>query len=360
MLFSNQQISLGLDISDRSIKAVQLKRNIKGKLELQALSQLDLPPTIFEEGEIKDSDGLTQFIIKLITKPQIGSFNTSYVTACLPETKTFIKVIDIPPMPEKEIHNAVKWEAEHHIPIPIEDTYWDWQKIDTPAKNNARLPVLLAVVPKNIVDTYTAAINNAKLTPLALEVEAVPIARSLLPYSNSNPKNTATMIIDMGATRTSLIVVDLNSIQFTVSLPISGRRVTETIARSLKLSEEQAEKAKIICGLDPKKSHGAIGEILHQTIDDLINRIRESIIFYREHFPEGNKIGEILLCGGGSNFKLIDKHLSSSLELPVKKGDPWLNLKPSPPPLKNNELISYTTALGLALRTSLNSSDYSL
>src|SRR3989339_377794 len=358
MLFKPQQASIGLDISDRSIKATQLRRNLRGKLELQALSAIELPPTVFNDGEIKESAALTNALTELLTKPQYGSFNTSYVPPFLPKTKTFIKMIDIPPMPENEIGKAIKWEAEHHIPIPIDDTYWDWQKINSNKKINTRLPVLLAVVPKNIVDTYTKAIIDAKLIPLALEVEAVPITRSLLTCSNGEKKDSATMIIDIGATRTSLIVVDLNSIQFTVSLPISGRGVTETIASSLKLTEDQAEKAKIICGLDPKKCHGAMAEILHQMMDDLVNRIRESIVFYREHFPQGNKIEEIILCGGGSNFKLIDKHLNAKLELPVRRGNPWLNLEPSPCPLKPGELITHTTAIGLALRASLNSEDY--
>ncbi|MDP3986329.1 MAG: type IV pilus assembly protein PilM [Candidatus Veblenbacteria bacterium] len=358
MLFQPQQTSIGLDISDRSLKAVQFKRNLKGGLSPQAFSECELPAGIFDDGELKQPELLARALGELLGNPKFGTFNTTYVTASLPETKTFIKMIDIPPMPTEEIKQAVKWEAEHHIPIPIEDTYWDWQQIGTPAAN-ARLPVLLAVVPKNIVDSYTQAITQAKLVPLALEVEAVPIARSLLPLTTTEPKGTAsTMIIDVGATRTSLMVIDLGTIQFTVSLPISGRRITETIASALKLTETQAEKAKLICGLDPKKCHGAMGEILHQTMDELVNRIRESIVFYREHFPQGNQIGNIVLCGGGANFKLIDKYLGDKLQLPVERGNPWQHLEPTPVPLKPNELISYTTAIGLALRAALDGSAY--
>jgi len=358
MIFKEHQNSIGLDISDRSIKAAQLKRNLKGKLEIQALAKCEIPATVFDDGELQQPKALTQAIEQLLTSPEFGSFNTTYVTACLPETKTFIKMIDIPPMPENEINQAVKWEAEHHIPIPIDDTYWDWQKIGDNKDANARQPVLLAVVPKIIVDSYTQAITAAKLIPLALEVEAIPITRSLLPPTADDPKAPAKMIIDIGATHTSLIVVDLGTIQFTVSLPISGRRVTETVANSLKLSEAQAEKAKIICGLDPKRCHGAMAEILRQMMNNLVNRIQEAALFYSEHFPQGNKIGEIILCGGGSNFKQIDKYLSGKLKLPVHKGNPTVNLSVNQSKLKVDNLISYTTALGLALRSALTSDSY--
>ncbi len=351
MFFEPQRSSLGLDLSDRSLKAVQLRRTLAGQLTLAGLAAIEVPAGVFEEGELKDPTWLASLISELLTHPQLGAFSASYVVACLPETKTFIKMIDIPPMPAEETSQAIRWEAEHHIPIPIEDTYWDWQKIGEPAGPNGRWPVLLGVVPKGIVDSYTQALVLAKLVPVALEIEAVAITRALLPLGQAaDPSDTATVIIDLGASRTSLIVVDHKVIQFTVSLPVSGRGITESIATNLKLTESQAEQAKILCGLDPKKCKGIIGEILGTVIDELLSRIREAIVFYREHFPGSHEVDRIMLCGGGSNFKLIDQHLERSLKLSVHRGNPWCNLEPSSAPLKPGELIGYTTAIGLALR----------
>jgi type IV pilus assembly protein PilM len=348
MFLQPHQEHLGLDISDRSIKAVQFKPTLAGKLELVGLASADLAAGVIIDGEIKQVEPLVRAITEMMIKPNFGKFNTSYVVASLPEGKTFIKVIDIPPMSTDEIPQAVKWEAEHHIPIPIDETYWDWQQVGHQASNNARLPILLGVVPRAIVDSYNTALSQARLVPIAMEIEAVPIARSLLP-AEPNP-DEAVMIIDIGATQTSLVVVDHGTIQFTVSLPISGRKITETIATTLNLNESQAEKAKIVCGLDPKKCHDAMGQILYKVMDELVRRIGEAVIFYREHFPTGHQLNQVILCGGGANFKFIDQHLADKLHLKVSRGNPWRNLEPSPTPLKPSELIGYTTAIGLALR----------
>lgn len=91
-------------------------------------------------------------------------------------------------------------------------------------------------------------------------------------------------------------------------------------------------------------------QILHQVMDDLMQRIREAITFYREHFPANRPIKDILLCGGGANFKYIDQYLSDKLKLTVKRASPWRNAEPMSCPLKPNELISFATAVGLALR----------
>ncbi len=349
MLFQPRQDYLGLDISDLSLRAVQYRRTLTGKLALSGMNEVNVPAGVFNDGEIKDTGAFVLLLKQLLAKPLVGRFTTSYTVACLPETKTFIKVIDIPPMPTPEIPQAIKWEAEHHIPIPIDETYWDWQLVAKPTKPNARLPILLGVAPKAIVDSYDAALRQAGLVPVAMEIEAVAITRSLLPMVPTD-SSTATMVIDLGATRTSLIVFDSLTIQFTVSLPISGRKVTEQIASTLNISPEQAEQAKIVCGLDPKKCHGAMQEILHGTMDALVRSIGEATVFYREHFPLGHEVGEVLLCGGGSNFKYIDEYMGERLKLPVRRGNAWRNLEPTPTPLKPTELLPYATAIGLALR----------
>ncbi len=348
MLFEPRWEYLGLDISDRSLKAVQLRRTFRGHLALKGLAHIDLPAGVITDGDIANAAQFDDYLRRLLTHPQVGTFTTTYTVASLPETKTFIKLIDIPPMAPEEIGEAVRWEAEHHIPIPIEETYWDWQRVGAPT-GNARLPILLGVAPKTIVDSYTAALTAAGLFPTALEIEAVAISRSLLPLAEVKSP-TATIIIDIGATRTGLILLDQGTIQFTVSLPLSGRKITETIAQSLSLSEGEAEKAKILCGLDPKKCHGSMATILHQVMDELLARIRDAMSFYQEHFPHSHTVGQVQLCGGGANFRAIDNYLAGELKLKIVRGNPWQNLEPARAPLKPSELLSFTTAIGLALR----------
>ncbi len=348
MFFQPQTVHIGLDIGDRSLKAIQLKKTLSGHLEISAVSSIGVAEGVFDEGNIKEPAKLTEALKQLFAKPSYGKFVTNNVVACLPETKTFIMMIDIPPMSEVERPQAIKWEAEHHIPVPIDDTYWDWQAMPS-ANNNAHIPILLGVAPKDISHSYTDVLADAKLTPLALEIEAVAIIRSLISNElNNSPQ--ATMVIDIGGTRTSLMVFDKGSIQFSVSLPISGRRITQTVAKTLNISEAEAEKAKKICGFDKDKCDGAIVSILQPIVDELITRVRESQIFYRDHFPNGSKIGQVILCGGGANFKKINDIFAAALQLPISLGNPTVNLDKTALHIPPEEIVGYTTAIGLALR----------
>ena len=348
MLFEPKQNHFGLDISDRSLKAVEVKRSLRGKPILAALSTVAVPEGVFDDGALKNPSELSACIARLLGKPMFGKFSTGYTVACLPETKTFIKLIDIPPMPPEERAQGVRWEAEHHIPVPIDETYWDWQLVNKETPPNARLPILLGVVPKDIVDTYTGGLATSHLTPLALEIEAVAITRTLFP-NQTGTNDPCTIVIDLGATRTSLIVVDNGVIQFTASLPLSGKQITNTIATEMKFTLEQAEEAKCLYGLDPAQHHGALAQVLQTAMDELVSRLTEAIVFYREHFPDGHNIEQVLLCGGGAYLKNLDQYLANALSLSVTLGNPQTNLEVTDK-VQQAQLLSYTTAIGLALR----------
>ncbi|MBU1038657.1 type IV pilus assembly protein PilM [Patescibacteria group bacterium] len=346
-LFQPQVQHLGLDISDRSLKLVQFKKNLKGFLRLRAYADSSVPAGVFFEGELKQPEIFQKILQQMLSQPKVGKFTSNNVVACLPETKTFIMTINLPPMPLSEMPLAVKWEAEHHIPIAIEETYWDWQAVGSIDTKTNKQTLLLGVIPKNIVDSYSVALKEVGLIPLAMEIEALAIARSVIAEQDLTLKQSA-LIIDFGATRTSLIVLDQQAIQFTVSLPISGLNITATLAKQLKMTEVEAEKAKIICGLDPKRCQGAIYAIMESAINELIKKIKESINYQIDHFPE-QPVGQIILCGGGANFGKLDALLSKGLKLPVRKSNAWQYLSDDSP-FNKEQLNSFATAIGLALR----------
>ena len=377
MLFSRSSTyPIGLDISDLSLKFVQLNK-IRNKIKIQAMGKASLPAGLIEGGEIKDKEEVIKQIKKLIANPQFGKVSSGEIISCLPETKTFIKLIEVErtPNPMREI---ISNEIEKHIPIPINEMYYDWQIIKT--LDDKQL-VLIGAAPQDIVSQYANLLKEAKYSIVALEIEPISICRSLLTeeaagIGGQSEKNYG--IIDIGAKRTSMIIYSKNTILFTASMPISGEEVTNRIAKTLKIKVSQAEKAKIICGFDEKKAEGIIKNILSDTTHELIKKIHEAIEFYDFQFSARGPINEILLCGGGANIKNLNEIISKEFSIPVKHGDALVNLSESSKKFSNilkekhsleidlnkknnkkqNKILSITqdasitfaTAIGLALR----------
>jgi len=349
MIFRNTKLPYwALDISDLSLKMVGLAK--KGSFyTITNYSNAKIPPGNLNNGKIIKEDAVVKIIQEFILAAKGTKIKSKFVKACLPEKHTFVKLISIPKMTKAEIPAAVEWAAEHHLPFSLDEIYLDWQIVDhQPNKKN--IHIIIGAAPKEIVDSYTSLMKKTGLTPLSLEIEAIAIARTLINNKLSPTHQEAIGIIDIGASRSSFIIYAHDSIQSTFSLPLSGQNITQTIADKLSLTLKQAENAKIICGVDPKKCKGGISIILNKELASFTNKIISSIKYYQKNFDNVLPFKEIILCGGGANMKQLATYLTANLKIKTSKGDPrqYLTRKQSLN-IPDDEILSYTTALGLAL-----------
>ncbi len=338
----------GLDIGDRSLKLVGITGGKSSSYNIVNANSIEVPSGFFDNGKIINQDGITDLINKLINTASGPKLRSPFVHCSLPETQTYIKLITIPDMTDKEIPEAVQWASEHHLPIAPEDIYLDWQIVERTPKE---IHVLIGAAPIEISSTYTELLKAAGLTPLSLEIEATPIMRAVIDEKQIKDDNESIAVVDIGATRTSLAVYAQGSIQFTNSLPFSGDLLTTKIADELSLSHDQAEKAKIVCGLDQKKCDGALLKLLSKNIQDLSTKIIAAFDFYQREFEQSPEITRVLLCGGGAQFQGIDTMLSDKLKKPVAIANPFLHCLPvNKKLLPPTKALSYTTAIGLGLK----------
>jgi Tfp pilus assembly PilM family ATPase len=73
----------------------------------------------------------------LLAKPKFGAVSTNEVNACLPDTKTFIKLIEVEKSPNP-LPDIIRVEVEKHVPLAIKDIYYDWQVVLRRARTNTR------------------------------------------------------------------------------------------------------------------------------------------------------------------------------------------------------------------------------
>ena len=411
-LFNPLSNSFGLDIGDRTLKVVQMAkrgRSLK-PYRLTAWGQIDIPEGIMDRGEVLDMSSAVRCVTELLGRTT-GSLKGRGVVACLPEAKSFVKIVRVPKdLNEIEIKKTLAKEIEQNIPLKIDEIYYDWQKIDAakpappvpaeppaaaeagsqpaeapaeagepaasepaeaPAEeteaeeeNTAALEaeaddnsqrLLLAAAPKNLIDDYTQILEMAGLAPIAFEIEAVAIARSIVPVDESLTE--AVGILDIGATRSSLVIYDGGALQMSISIPISGIELTKIIADQLHISQNDAELVKIECGLDAHRCEDRMWNILLPIIDDMCAKIRNAVRFYKIGFPLGKKIERLYLCGGGAHFREIDSVLSRKLTIKVRRGDALINVQ-RPKQFPEDRSLTFATAIGLAMRAADESDKY--
>ena len=345
-LFSsnNDNLFLGIDIGDSSLKMVELRK--KGKKIFLSNYAFSENVTDVNFTKVADVNYLAQAILKV--KAEAG-IKAQRVTASLPTFSVFSSIINLPTVDRKNMDKIVADEAKKVIPLPLEEMILDWKivphKAGEDGKNGSR--VFLTGSPKKLVRRYIEIFRLAKLELASLETETFSLVRSLM----ANDPSTV-MIVEIGANSTDLSVVQDSIPVLNRSLEVCGSTVTQALADKLGLSFIQAEQFKL--DLSASLSDGSQDE-LPQLIIKTLGPVIHEIEYMREFFEKNganNKIEKIILSGGGALLLNLADYLSKHLNLQVIIGDPFSRVSY---PLEMQAIINevgskLAVAAGLALR----------
>ncbi|MDO8557943.1 MAG: pilus assembly protein PilM [bacterium] len=319
-LFKVRPSAFGCDISDHSIRLAYLKEE-RGSLTLAGFSAVTLQEGAVVNGTITDVPKTIAALQEALTTAKGGSIRTKYVMASLPEPQSFIRIVQLPKMASEEITQAIIWEIEANIPLPLAEVYYDWEIARHSGDDH--LDILVAASPKVLVDSYAALFEKVGLKPVAFEVDALSSARSIVPPTGGEE---ILLIIDVAHHRTTFIIYAGSMVRFTASVSIAGKDITSS-------------------------SMGV-------TIKALAGYARQYIDFFQTHSAHAHQlhveVKQILVCGDFVQTPGFTAALAQEAEIAVLLANPWVNILRPPlrevPMLPFKDSLGYTTALGLALR----------
>jgi type IV pilus assembly protein PilM len=348
-IFSFKKSAFGLDLSDLSIKVVQLNDD-RNEKKVLSFGRIQLPPGVIVDGEIIDEEKVSQAIKKILKTAGPKKIKNKRVVCSVPETKAFLRIITLPKMSDKEVKEAIKWEIEANIPLPLDQVYFDWQILEKKlTKDENKLCILVVAVSRTTANKTLETLETSGLEVMGLEVESVAQARSLFKEEGDN---LTKLVIDFGDRRTSFFILIDNFPCFTSSIPISCQTLTDAIAKSLNLTTEEAEKIKLQYGIGSFASRDVLFKAMEPVLENLVSEIGKSIDFYLNDLSYSTDIDKIIICGGGANAKGIIPYLSKKLGRTVEMGNPWVNFPPSGklPKIERDKSVEYSTAIGLAIK----------
>ncbi|MBI5230358.1 MAG: type IV pilus assembly protein PilM [Candidatus Magasanikbacteria bacterium] len=359
MLFNPFTNVIGLDIGDESVKSVRLELHRfhlrKTNIELVSCAEEKIAHGAIDTGDIAQPEEVLRAVKSAVNRAA-GKHTTHWVVCALPESKTFIKILTAPIKPENLSVKNVSDFAKNELPIPFNESYIDWQ-IMPHLSNQSETKFLLGAVLKKTADAYTYLLNIAGLTPLALEVEAMAIVRATL-----HPNTAGThLILDIGQTSTTFIMVSAQTIQFTLAFNFSGNLITSRIQQALSCTLDEAERVKITCGMDfencichkqGKSEPCKIKPTMDKNMDELAGHVRDGLAFFSEHFHNTEPVESIILSGGSGQMLFFDKELSARVNLRVVRSNPLMHVQLNKTITKDitRSYMRFNTAIGLGLR----------
>lgn len=338
---------VGLDISDESIKFAELIETPAG-YRLGKFGQADLPVGTIVAGKIVNKENLIQVLSKIKKENKF-----SCIHASLPEEETFVVRMNIPKIEKKELRNSILLQLENYIPLPADKAVFDYEIYSKPETDDGHYVLGVFAASEELSSGYTDALTLAGLNPISLEIEVQSEARALIPASDHDTH----MIVDFGRTRTGFSIVSRGIVLFTSTIKsIGGENLTKAVIKTTGLDFAEAEKAKIKQGLINSPANKSIFEALlpiASLFKDEVSRHYNYWESLRESGEMTAGIKSIILCGGEAQLPGLLEYISANFPTPVVLGNPWcrfLNIGQSLPPMDAKKSLSYSTAIGLALR----------
>jgi type IV pilus assembly protein PilM len=343
---------------------VQLKP-VGKKMRVVGYGHAAFPNDAIVEGIVSDPQTIAKHIKPLLQQPGAGHITSRRAVVALPGGKVFIRTLQLPPMAQEDLEQAIRFEAEQYVPVPISDLYIDYEVIPQdqapmiqPAQTNSapkpaapgaeeHQDVLMVAAPRAIVDSYLKLFDYLGLELDSIETTLAAITRAMIAAGSSNQ---ASMVLDFGSRSTDMAIYN-RVVRLTGSISVGGDDMTDTLVKSLGISADQANEIKYKFGVGTSGLQSKILEALDPKLQVVAAEIKKVAKYYKERSENKEEVRNITLTGGSASMPGLVDYLYKATGLPFVVGDPWLRLDLGHMPKASKfEAPMYTTAIGLALR----------
>lgn len=359
--------TVGIDVGSHMIKVVQVAVTRNG-YELKRAGGAPTPAGAIKQGVVDDRLAVADAVHNLLRTLGI---TTPLAVAGVAGPSVTIRQVQLPAMPEQQLRKSIYWEARNFISTPVEDSLLDFQILGTHTTDGSpQMDVMLVATPRELVDTRVAALEEAGLEPIAIELEPFALMRSVvaLPLGLSGMNETVALV-EIGATYTHISIISNGTFVLSRSVTTAGDSFTAAIASALNQDATAAEKIKetdlvVVTDEVARAALSPVGQeasrALEPVLEELTREIRRSFAFYDyQQVPGGaprntNSVTRVILTGGSAKVGGLVAYLQEQLSIPVELVDlfnhPLLQLPPESAEELRMQAPLLSTALGLALR----------
>jgi len=364
---------VGLDIEAGSIAATEVRAN--GSIELVGHATAPLAPGIFREGEVTDPEALGAALKELFSEHKLSRS----VRVGIANQRVAVRSMRLPAIEDPaELETAIRFQAQDHIPMPLDQAVLDWQVIghSQGEGEERRVDVVAVAARRDMVQGVMRALRAGGLRPIGIDHSAFGMIRALARETGS-PVGAGEYVsapsyearqdgvgADAGVVApiparlfcnlgdvTNLAVARGSACLFTRIAAFGVEGMAQKLAERRELTLEHSRQWLSHVGLeepeeaiDGDPEHiAAARQCLTEGASKLADELRLSLDYYAAQ--EGAvAIEDVVACGPGTTIPGLVDHLQRSLGRPFTISQPGILA-----PLGTAAAARLTLSYGLAL-----------
>ncbi|PIS23052.1 hypothetical protein COT49_02155 [candidate division WWE3 bacterium CG08_land_8_20_14_0_20_40_13] len=341
---------IGLDMGSSKVKAVEITEQV-GLPKLVSYDISNIPPVSLYSESPADMAELSHFLKDYLFSPK---FTTTNVVVSIPESRVFTKIVEIPDLSGKELSESIKWEAQQYFPDSIDDLSIHYQTLPRSEADKDTIKnkkeVLLVAVSKSMIAKYADLLEQIGVNICGMEPESMSVCRAVQNVGNV----PVSLAINIGSDSSDIVIIENDVIRFTRTVSTGTSALFRAISQGIDLDEKKAESYLASYGLDPSKLEGKIAKAVSPVFDIVLSEVKRSIAFF-ESRKGGEKVGRIVLCGGGAIIPGSLSYITEQIGIEAEMANPWRHLDMGNFLPKKDDLDIlgplFVTAVGLALKS---------
>lgn len=173
---------VGLDVEAGGVAATEVAAN--GESAVAKFGIAPLPAGVFGEGEVSDPEALGDALKELFSEHKLSKT----VRVGLASQRVAVRTLRLPAIEDHgELETAIRFQAQDHIPMPLEHAVFDWQVVgrSTGENGEAHIDVVAVAARRDMLGGLMRALSRAGLRPVGVDLSAFGMIRALARESHS-------------------------------------------------------------------------------------------------------------------------------------------------------------------------------
>ena len=354
--------AVGIDIGSSAIKVVEIKKR-GSKAILETYGAIALGPYAgLDVGRVTNLpvEKLSGALREVLKQSGVTISGAAF---SIPVQSSLIFVIELPPqVGEDRMAEIVSTEARKYIPVPITEVSLDYfilpkkessfEEMNESSNNSAvsqksteKINVLVVATQNDAISKYRSIVSECSLAASFFEIEIFSSVRA-----NFEHELSPVLLIDFGASRTKLSIVEFGMIKSYHTIDRGGADISDSISKSLSIPFSEAEKMKKEFGLFGNPAEKSLPDIIKIHLDYIFSETNNTLLSYEKKY--NRTISKVIFTGGGSLLKGLSEVATNNFRAEIEMGRPFS--KVNAPAFLDKVLETmgpeFAVALGLALR----------
>jgi type IV pilus assembly protein PilM len=312
---------VGLDIGSEAVRAAVVDVS-KSTPVLKRFAEMPLPVGVVDAGEVVDTGAVTEAVAALWKRHRLPKRG---VVFGIGSQRVIVRQVDVPHLEEAEMANALPFQVQDVIPIPVEEAVLDYVPLEEFATPDGDLmmSILVIAAQRDMIDSLVDIARNAGLQMEAIDLHAFGLVRAAFGSDLMLGGDGPQAVLDIGASVSQIAVVRHGITRFVRILPLGGSAFTAALVDGVGMSFEQAEATKRSVGVAPagipegSDEASSAQRLLTRTADQLIEEIRGSVNYYLTQAGE-HRLERLVVAGNGARLPHLANRVARSLDTRVE------------------------------------------